>query len=105
MLANMTSTRVFWWAAMGIMYPLLLAAFVVLAMVPLLNTILVPTWFFVCAGAVGALSNGLANASDGAERRGEEARAMRAILAVARAKEWIIVRHITAPARGPAQGT
>jgi hypothetical protein len=49
----------FWILLSVVLYPLLFAGFLLFVIMPPLNMVLVPLWFFVGAGAVGGVTNGL----------------------------------------------
>ena len=59
----LVETRAFWWVVAAVVYPLLLASFVLIAIMPPLNIVLAPVWLLLSAGAVGGVSNGLARAA------------------------------------------
>jgi hypothetical protein len=61
-MAGLTETRGFWIAMAIILFPLLFAELLLFAIMPPLNMIFVPIWFFVCAGAIGSITNGLERA-------------------------------------------
>jgi hypothetical protein len=61
-MTSYTDSPAFWVAVAALLYPALFATMLVLVIMPPLNMIAVPAWFLVCAGAVGNVSNGYANA-------------------------------------------
>jgi hypothetical protein len=62
MMKALLETRLFWWLVAAVVYPLLLASFVLVAIMPPLNIVLAPVWMLVSAGVVGGVSNGIAEA-------------------------------------------
>jgi hypothetical protein len=56
----LAALRLTWIVLAVVLYPLLFAGFLLIAIMPPLNMVGVPLWFMMSAGAVGGISNGLA---------------------------------------------
>jgi hypothetical protein len=71
---GLTATRAFWIALALVVYPLLFAVLLVLVIMPPLNMIAIPIWFFVIAGAIGGITRGLDEARRAAHAPAEDRR-------------------------------
>jgi hypothetical protein len=65
----MTLSRLFWIAVAVVTYPALVLGACLLAVMPPINIVLIPPWIMLTMGAVGAISNRIAEAGDSAPLR------------------------------------
>jgi len=56
----MTKSPTFWIAVSVLLYPPMIAIGCLVAIMPPLNLLLIPGWFFMMAGLVGTLTNNIA---------------------------------------------